>query len=240
MLSRIKKDLKARASSAKARILARYFKTGKGEYGHGDKFIGVTVPETREIAQKHVHTPLTVVKHLLRSKIHEERLLALHILSEQFRQASNTARKKIIDFYLANTTYVNNWDLVDSSAHQLLGEWLLDKERSLLDKLARSKQLWERRIAIIATYAFIKRNQFSDTLRIAETLLHDSHDLMHKATGWMLRELGKREQAVLERFLKKHAHKMPRTMLRYAIERFPETKRKAYLSSSQKPRKHSF
>jgi len=229
-LAQLRKDLARFASPAKAKIIAKFFKTGKGEYGEGDVFLGVNVPEIRAVAKKYLHLQLDDIKLLLQSKIHEHRLTGLLLLIEQFRKANEAGKKKLVDFYLKSTNYVNNWDLVDLSAHQLLGEWLHDKPKSLLHRLAKSKNLWERRISIVATYAFIRRKQFEHTLAIAEKLLQDSHDLMHKATGWMLREVGKREQAVLERFLNRHAHRMPRTMLRYAIERFPEKRRKQYLS----------
>lgn len=229
-LPQLKKDLQRFASPAKANILARYFKTSKGEYGEGDVFLGVNVPEVRSVVKKYMHLSLDDIKLLLQSKIHEHRATGLMILVEQFKKASEAGKEKLIDFYLKSMKYVNNWDLVDSSAHQLLGEWLHNKPKALLHRLAKSKNLWERRISIIATYAFIKRRQFAHTLQIAESLMHDSHDLLHKAVGWMLREVGKREQHVLERFLTKHAHHMPRTMLRYAIERFPEKRRKHYLS----------
>lgn len=228
-LTQLKKDLARFASPAKAKIVAKFFKTGKGEYSEGDVFLGVKVPEVRSVVKKYLHLPLEDIKLLLQSKIHEHRLTGLLLLIEKFKRANNAEKKKLVNFYLKCTKYVNNWDLVDLSAHQLLGEWLHDKPKNLLHKLAQSKNLWERRISIISTYSFIRRMQFAHTLQIAETLLHDSHDLMHKAIGWMLREVGKREQAVLERFLQKHAHHMPRTMLRYAIERFPEQQRKKYL-----------
>jgi 3-methyladenine DNA glycosylase AlkD len=229
-LAQLRKDLARFASPAKAKISASFFKTGKGEYGEGDVFLGVTMPEVRSVVKKYLHLPLEDIKLLLQSKIHEHRLTGLLLLVEKFKKAGEAGKEKLIEFYLKSTKYVNNWDLVDTSAHQLLGEWLQDKPKEILHKLAKSKSLWERRISIVATYAFIRRRQLEHTLAIAEKLLHDSHDLMHKATGWMLREVGKREQRVLEQFLNRHAKTMPRTMLRYAIERFPEKRRKHWLS----------
>jgi len=229
-LAQLKKDLAARGSPAKAKISSSFFKTGKGQYGEGDVFLGVTVPESRAIAKKYAKLPLTDLKKLLASKIHEHRLIALMILLEHYRSAKPRERKKLIDFYLAHTKYVNNWDLVDLSAYHLVGDYLLDKETGLLDALSRSKNLWERRISIVSTYAFIRAHEFAHTLRIAERLLRDEHDLMHKAVGWMLREVGKRDEKTLKTFLNKHIHAMPRTALRYAIERFPEKIRKEYLA----------
>jgi len=225
----IRADLKKRSNSAKAKSSAWFFKTNKGQYGHGDIFLGVTVPEQRQLVKKYRHLPLQEVLQLLRSPIHEHRLTAVMILAEQMKKADEPARAKIVKAYLANTKWVNNWDIVDSSAHQILGLYLLNRSWSLLRTLATSKNLWERRIAIIATYAFIKRGNFEPTVAVATLLLKDEHDLIHKATGWMLREMGKENQSVEEAFLQKHAANMPRTMLRYAIEKFPPTRRKWYL-----------
>ncbi len=222
-------ELQSYADPKRAAISLRFFKTGKGQYGEGDHFIGVTVPQSRLIAKKYRALPLKEIKLLLANPIHEARLLALLILVEQFRNAEEKEQKEIFDFYLVNRTTINNWDLVDSSADKILGAYLFDRDTALLHTFASSNDLWERRIAIVATFYFIKQNRFEETFRIAELLLSDTHDLIHKAVGWMLREVGKRDQATLERFLLKHYTKMPRTMLRYAIERFDKEKRQFYL-----------
>lgn len=228
----IEKEIRAQGDPVRARGSTRYFKTGKGEYGEGDVFVGLTVPAQRIIAKQHKDISLSEVQTLLQNKIHEVRFVALEILV--FKYESGTDQEKIVKFYLKNTKHINNWDLVDTSASYILGNWLLAHDRAILYTLVRSKNIWERRIAIVATNALIQHGELRDTLALAELLIHDSHDLMHKATGWMLREVGKKSQPVLETFLKKHAPTMPRTMLRYAIERFPETKRKAYLSIPRK------
>jgi 3-methyladenine DNA glycosylase AlkD len=217
------------ADKKKVKLLAGYFKTKKGEYGEGDVFLGVTVPEQRKIAKQFSDLAIAEIQKLLKSKIHEHRLTALIILVSQFRKADEKIRKKIFDFYLKNIKYINNWDLVDLSSHEIVGAYLLNKPRDVLHRLAESKNIWSRRIAVVSTYHFIYRKDFADTLAIAEKLLGDDHDLLHKAVGWMLREVGKRDQKVLRRFLDKHATKMPRTTLRYAIEKFPESDRKKYL-----------
>jgi 3-methyladenine DNA glycosylase AlkD len=231
-LPELKKDLSSHADPEKVKILARFFKTGKGEYGEGDKFIGVKVPAQRTVALKYKTIPLKDVEKLLKSQVHEHRLTALLILTYRFPKLTEREQKEVIDLYLKNTKYINNWDLVDISAPKLLGTYLLDKhdQRKILHKLAKSKSLWERRIAMLATYAFIKEKDFNDALKIAETLLHDKHDLMHKAVGWMLREIGNRNQETEEKFLKSHCRSMPRTTLRYAIEKFSEEKRKFYMA----------
>ncbi|MCY2995526.1 MAG: DNA alkylation repair protein [Planctomycetota bacterium] len=212
-----------------AAILARFFKTGPGQYGEGDRFVGVKVPVTRKVAGEFKSLSLTEVACLLHSEIHEERLLALVILVGQFEKGDDSARKRIYDLHLANTKHINNWDLVDLSAPQIVGGYLENRSRKPLDRLAKSASIWERRISIVATHWFIRHGDFADTLRIAEKLLTDKEDLIHKAAGWMLREVGKRDAAVLEEFLSEHCRVMPRTMLRYAIERFPDEKRQAYL-----------
>jgi 3-methyladenine DNA glycosylase AlkD len=224
----------------KTNILQRFFKTQKGEYGEGDIFIGVTVPDIRKISKKYINLGLKEVKELLYSKIHEERLCALFILVEKFKIIDKkdssqikahfcVTRKEVFNFYIKNIKQINNWDLVDLSAPKIVGEYLLDKPRKLLYDFAKSDNLWEKRISIVATYTFIKNNQFRDTLKIAEVLMNDEHDLIHKAVGWMLREVGKRSLEDEEKFLKKYYKKMPRTMLRYAIEKFPEDKRVSYI-----------
>jgi len=215
-----------------AAILARFFKTGPGEYGEGDQFIGVKVPVIRTVAKEFKALPVAEAECLLYSEIHEERLLALVILVGQFQKGDDATRKSIYDLYLANTRYINNWDLVDISAPKIVGGYLETRSRKPLHRLAKSASLWERRISILATGWFIWRDDFADTLRIAEKLLSDKEDLIHKAVGWMLREVGKRDVAVLDEFLGKHCRVMPRTMLRYAIERFPEEKRRKYMDKS--------
>lgn len=212
-----------------AAILARFFKTGPGQYGEDDRFIGVKVPVIRKVAKEFKNLPLPEIKCLLHSEIHEERLLALVILVGQFEKSNDAARKRIYDLYLANTQHVNNWDLVDVSAPQIVGGYLEERSRKPLYRLAKSASLWERRISILATFHFIRQGDFADTLKIAEKLLGDKEDLIHKAVGWMLREVGKRDVAMLEAFLNDHCRAMPRTMLRYAIERFPEEKRRKYM-----------
>jgi 3-methyladenine DNA glycosylase AlkD len=226
-LSSLKNDLKRKASPEKARLLMRFFKTGPGQYGEGDIFCGVVVPQVRAIAQKYADLDLVSVIKLLHSKIHEERLLALLILVKKFEAGERGS--EIYNLYLKNSAHINNWDLVDLSVHKIVGAYLNDKPKAVLYKLAKSKNLWERRMAIIATAHFIRQNEFFETLKIAELLLKDEHNLIHKAVGWMLREVGKRDLKAEEAFLKKHYKKMPRTMLRYAIERFPAIKRKYYL-----------
>jgi 3-methyladenine DNA glycosylase AlkD len=228
-LDDVRARLREQADPEDARNLQRFFKTGPGEYGEGDVFIGVRVPVVRGIAKEFRALPLEDAAELLRSPVHEERLLALLILVGAYAKGDDVLRGRIFDFYLANTRFINNWDLVDSSAEHLLGAHLRGGDRSLLDRLARSELLWERRIAIMATFHFIRRGEFTDTLRIAALLLHDGHDLIHKAVGWMLREVGKRDREAEEAFLREHCRAMPRTMLRYAIERFPEPLRLAYL-----------
>ena len=226
----VRKELKSMADPDKAAILQRYFKTGLGQYGEGDIFIGVMVPQSRKVAKKFSQLQLVEVKMLLYSHIHEERLVALLILVWRYSSAlsSREEKEEIVKFYLDNIKQVNNWDLVDLSAPNILGVHLIDRDRRLLYRLARLENVWERRIAILATYHFIRNGDFSDTLKIAEMLLQDRHDLIHKAAGWMLREVGKRDVASEEAFLEKHHSVMPRTMLRYAIERLPESKRRCY------------
>ena len=225
----LKREIAKLAKPQKATELQRFFKTGKGDYGEGDVFIGATVGEQRTVAKKFREIELPKLKPFLQSKIHEERLVALLILVEKFEKAGEEGKRKVFDFYFENLQGINNWDLVDLTAPKIVGSWLLDRDRSLLYKLAKSNDLWEKRISVLATFAFIREGDFKDSLAISEILLHDSHDLIHKAVGWMLREIGKRDLAAEERFLKKHYKEMPRTMLRYAIEKFEEKKRLAYL-----------
>ena len=225
----VKAELENLSDPEHAMKLQGFFKTGKGEYGEGDIFLGVRVPDQRRIAKKYRNIPLPDVLELLRSEIHEHRLTTLFILTEQFNKGDEEARRRIVDLYLSNTAYVNNWDLVDSSAHKILGAWLVDKPKGVLYDLARSESLWERRISIISTFAFIKRGDLVDALALAGALVDDGHDLIHKASGWVLREVGKKDQSVLEEFLLEHFETMPRTMLRYAIERLPEERRRFYM-----------
>ena len=225
----VKRELAAIANPAKAKSLQKYFKTARGEYAAGDKFLGITVPVQRKVAEKFQKLSLKEIKKLLRSGIHEERFTALNILVLKYEKSSEKERGKIVDFYLKNKKSVNNWDLVDTSAPYILGEWLLNKDKSMLCGLAKSKNVWDRRIAIVSTYPFIKNGDFKYTIRLAEMLVSDKHDLIHKATGWMLREVGKKSQTALEKFLDKNYATLPRTTLRYAIERFPKSKRKDYL-----------
>ena len=214
---------------AKSEILSRFFKTGPGQYGEGDKFWGVMVPDQRAIAKRFKAAPLEVIEQLIKSLIHEQRLTALLILVEQYQAAGERGKKRIVDFYLRHTKSINNWDLVDLSADKILGAYLFDRSRAELYALAKSKSLWERRIAIVATLNFIRQKDLADTFKIAAMLLGDKEDLIHKACGWMIREAGKRDQAAAEAFIKVHIRAMPRTMLRYAIERLPVDKRQFYL-----------
>jgi len=210
----------------------RFFKTGPGEYGEGDRFLGIRVPELRKAARKFRHLALDDLGRLLQSEWHEVRLTALFILVLQYEKADEQLREKIFRFYIQNLDRVNNWDLVDSSASRIAGHYLFDKDRSLLYELAESENLWKLRVAIISTGYFISRGDFDDTFHIAEMLLHDEHDLIHKAAGWMIRETGKKDREAMERFLVSHYRNMPRTMLRYAIEHLPEDRRKAYLAGT--------
>lgn len=228
-LTEIRKEIKKQANPKQAIILQRFFKTGKGEYGEGDIFYGIKVPVQRTIAKKFNDLSLDGLKVLINSKVHEERLIAAFILIDQYKNGDEKKKKIIFDFYLKNRKGVNNWDLVDLSAPKIVGMHLLDKQKHLLYKFAHSKDLWEKRISIISTQTFIREHFYEDTLNISKILLGDKHDLIHKAVGWMLREIGNRDIETEEEFLKKHYKKMPRTMLRYAIEKFPEKKRKDYL-----------
>jgi len=228
-LSPLKKSLQKQADPHKARILQGFFKTGPGEYGEHDIFIGVPVPELRKLAKSFPDLELKEIQSLIQSRIHEERQVALFILIMQFNHSPTARQKSIYGFYLRNLHFVNNWDLVDVSAEHILGAYLADKDKTLLTRLTHSRNFWKRRIAILSTFHYIKKGEFDETLKIAEMLLHDREDLIHKAVGWLLREIGKRNLPAEEMFLKRHYKTMPRTMLRYAIERFPEPKRRAYL-----------
>ncbi len=230
MLKEVDKRIEEKAVPEKIPIYQNFFKTGKGQYGEGDVFVGLTVPSCREIAKEFVDMDFGKVRKLLDDKVHEKRLIGLLILVEKYKKCkSEEERKEIYEFYMDNLDGVNNWDLVDLSADKIVGNWLIDKDKKVLYDLARSKNLWERRVAILSSFWFIKNNEFLDSLKISKILLYDEHDLIHKAVGWMLREIGRRDGKVLRNFLKKHYKNMPRTMLRYAIERFPEEERQSYL-----------
>lgn len=230
-----KRALRKLANPKAAQVLAGFFKTGPGQYGSGDKFLGIKVPATRAVAKEFIDLPLSQIRILLRSEWHEERLMALVLLVNQFAKGGEEQRKTIYEFYLQHTRYVNNWDLVDMSAPGIVGRYLMDHNRAILKKLAVSKLLWERRIAIVSTQYLIRRDQHADTLALSQVLLKDSEDLMHKAVGWMLREVGKRDRATLVEFLNEHRLKMPRTALRYAIEHFSPTERARFLGPKLGP-----
>ncbi len=225
------KELEQEKNPAQAKILSKFFKTGKGEYGEGDIFLGIKVPVLRKIAKNHTDLQLKDLQILIDSPIHEHRLTALFILTYQFPKTSESEQQKMVNFYLKNAKKINNWDLVDLSAPKILGEYYLHKpdERQKLYQLAVSNNLWEKRIAMLSTYTLIKNKQFEDALKIADILINDSHDLIHKAVGWMLREIGKIDQQTEEKFLAERYKKMPRTMIRYAIEKFDPEKRKYYM-----------
>jgi 3-methyladenine DNA glycosylase AlkD len=225
----ISRDLKSLANPELASQAQRYFKTGAGEYGEGDRFLGIRVPVLRVQLKKYESATLEDARQLLASEFHEERLFAVLLLVRKFDKSNDAERAAIYWLYLNNTSQINNWDLVDSSASQIVGRYLESHDRLILYKLVESSSLWERRIAIIATFYFIKNNQFDDALKLATQLLDDEEDLIHKAVGWMLREIGKRDGEVERNFLLAFYKSMPRTMLRYAIERFPDSERKQYL-----------
>lgn len=234
-LKDIREALHAHGTPEKATILQGFFKTGPGQYGEGDVFLGVKVPETRQLLRHSDELTESDIHNLLKSKFHEERLLALLILVRRFQRTKEAIiRKGIFDFYLDHSQHINNWDLVDLSAPNIVGAWLLEQPRGLLYKLVQSRNLWQRRTAVVATHAFIRQGQFDDTLKLCQQLLEDKHDLMHKACGWMLREVGKRNQTTLLQFLDQHVPRMPRTMLRYAIERLSPTTRAHYLKRPEK------
>ncbi|MGB5988790.1 MAG: DNA alkylation repair protein [Marinifilaceae bacterium] len=231
MIKAIIKELKEVSNKKKVETVSRFFKTGKGEYGEGDIFVGINVPNSRILAKKYAkEIDFVNLQKLISSQIHEYRLTALLIIVEKFNNEKQEADKKLlIDFYLSNTQYINNWDLVDLSCYKTLGIWLLTKDKDILFELAHSKNIWEQRIAIITCLQFIKNEQYDTFLKIAELLLHHPHDLIHKAIGWLLRELGKKNVDLEKTFLKRHYNNMPRTMLRYSIEKFPEDQRQDYL-----------
>ncbi|MFA7252874.1 MAG: DNA alkylation repair protein [Candidatus Paceibacterota bacterium] len=236
MLENLVKDLDRVANPAKAKILARFFKTGPGEYGEGDIFLGITVPVQREIAKKYLDLDFSDLQKLLNNQYHEYRLVALLILVEKYKKGTEKEKKEIFNLYLKNAKAkrINNWDLVDLSAPTIVGDYLFARDKRILYTLAKSRKLWERRIAILATYSFIKQKKYSDILKLSKILISDSEDLIHKATGWMLREMGKKDKKVLENFLHQFADRMPRTMLRYAIEKFNPIERQKYLNWKKK------
>ncbi len=236
MYNKILKEIISNKNKEKSKILSRFFKTGKGEYGEGDKFLGITVPISRFIAKKYIDVSFDDISKLIQNEYHEVRLVAILLLVQKYKEAKFEKEKKIIvNFYLNNTKYINNWDLVDLSAGYIIGDYLFDKNKKILEKLAKSKNLWERRIAVISTFGFIYKGESKWTFMTINILINDKHDLIHKACGWMLREVGKRvSEKDLTTYLDKNSNKMPRTMLRYAIERFPENKRKYYLHKIDK------
>lgn len=234
MLKQIIKELQRHADPERAIHSLRFFKTGPGEYGEGDKFLGITTPIERKIAKKYYKSiSIDEVQILLSNRFHDIRMTALFILILKNKKAVEKTKKEYFDFYLKNTKYINNWDLVDVTCRDIIGEYLVGKDRKILYKLSKSKNLWEKRISIISTFAFIKRNDFNDGLKIAEILVNDKHDLIQKAVGWTLREIGKKDLSREEKFLSKYYKVMGRTALRYAIEKFPEAKRKFYLTKSK-------
>jgi len=230
MLQKLIKEMEKLSSKERVEHSGRFFKTGKGEYGEGDVFLGLTMPEQRKFAKKYRELSLSNLQRLLDSKIHEHRMIAGIILTEKYKKNP----EEIFNFYLKNAKRFNNWDLVDATCPKIVGNFLKDKNKKILYGLANSKNLWEKRIAIVSTYSFIIENQFADTLKISEILLNDKRDLIHKAVGWMLREVGKKNVDVLKDFLKINYKKLPRTTLRYAIERFSKGERKKYLKGEIK------
>jgi 3-methyladenine DNA glycosylase AlkD len=242
-LKNLLNDFKKQSNPSKAKLLSGFFKTGNGQYGEGDVFLGLTVPQQRILAKKYVNLSFDDIQFLLGSKIHEHRLTGLIILTYRYETASKEKikditkmnekekkKKAIFDFYLKNSKNINNWDLVDVTCPRIVGDYLLDKDRKILYQLAVSNNLWEKRIAIISTAMFIRNNQYTDTLQISNILIRDKHDLIHKAVGWMLREVGKKNEKVEKEFLNIHAKLMPRTMLRYAIEKFNDKDKKYYMN----------
>lgn len=225
----VQKELRKYASKKRAETSAWFFKTGKGQYGEGDKFIGVSNPDARKVATAHKDLDFKEVKALLDSKVHEDRFVGAEILVAKYERGDSKEKKKVFDFYLKNRGRINNWDLVDTSASYIVGDFLLDKDRSILYKLIKSKSLWDRRIAVVGAHAFIKQKDFKDIFAFTEMLLGEKEDLMHKALGWMLREVGKKDERALTSFLDIHAKALPRTTLRYAIERLAAVQKKRYM-----------
>ncbi|MDD4151023.1 MAG: DNA alkylation repair protein [Candidatus Gracilibacteria bacterium] len=229
MFKKITNEILSLKNPDKAKILQGFFKTGIGEYGEGDIFLGITVPELRNISKKYISINFEDIELLLKSEIHDFRFIALCILRLKYEKGDENAKKAVFDFSIKNIEKINNWDLVDTYVHYTIGDYILDKDREILYKFSKSENLWIRRISIISTFAFIKRNLFEDTLKICEILLNDKHDLIHKATGWMLREAGKRDKQILINFLDKHSKNMPRTMLRYSIEKLSKEEKELYM-----------
>ena len=228
-----REEIRALANKEIAQHSLRFFKTDKGEYGHGDLFLGVRAPKIRLIAKKHIDISITDMQTLIRSKYHEERFLGLIILVNKYAKTKDKKnRNQLYKIYVSSFKYINNWNLVDVTCPHVTGKHLIDKDRTILYKWAKSEDLWTKRIAMVSTFSFIRKNDLEDTFKIAEILLHDEHDLIHKAVGWMLREAGKRDIKKEETFLKKYYKTMPRTMLRYSIEKFPESKRQKYLKGT--------
>jgi len=230
----IEAELDQLADPEHAEVLQRFFKTGPGEYGAGDVFLGIRVPALRRVARAHASASTVTCRRLLASPVHEHRFVALAILCRQYERSDATERERIADLYLAHRDRVNNWDLVDTSAPTLLADRVMRSPRTLLDPLVTSESVWDRRIAVLATFALIKRDRFEQTLRVCEALLTDTHDLIHKATGWALREVGKRDHDALCGFLDRHAARMPRTMLRYSLERLPDGERRRYMAAGRR------
>lgn len=227
-------DLRARINAEKAAFFPRFFRTGPGEYGEGDLFLGVTVPDLRQVAKKHAHRlTLNDLEKMLQSPYHEVRLLSLIVMTLQYEKGEDEKKGDLVDLYLRNLHRINNWDLVDTSAHKIIGAYYFDKDRGILGDLAQRDHLWSQRVAVISTLYFIQKGEYEDTLKLAELLLNHSHDLIHKAVGWMLREVGKRDLEKEIAFLDRHYKVMPRTMLRYAIEKFEEPLRQAFLKGSR-------
>jgi len=234
----VQRNLRAFSDPKRAQVMLRFFKTGPGQYGEGDVFIGSSVPQLRTVVRQYRDLPLGEATTLLKSKVHEDRLAAVLILNELYKRGDQAQRQKVYAAYLANTRYINNWDIIDTSAPHIVGRHLLEtstpaKRLAILKKMARSKLLWDRRISIMATQAFIRAGEFVHTFAIGQALLGDKHDLIHKAVGWMLREVGERDRAAEVAFLNKFAPRMPRTMLRYAIEKFPQPTRKKFLTAGR-------
>jgi 3-methyladenine DNA glycosylase AlkD len=234
-MSNLIKELKKEKNPQKAKVLASFFKTKKGQYGAGDSFLGISVPKTREITKKYYSLSLSEIEKLIQNKYHEIRLASIFLLIHKYKKGNLKTKKQIFNFYLKNTKYINNWDLVDLSASQIVGDYLIDKNREILLKLSQSKNLWGKRISIVSTYAFIYQGKSDYTFKIVKILLNDQQDLIHKACGWMLREVGKRVSEIeLEAFLELYGPQMPRTMLRYAIEHFSQKKRQLWLQKTKK------
>lgn len=232
----LSRSLRARANPGKARLLQSFFKTGRGEYAEGDRFLGVMMPETRRLVRQFGAMPPLEARRLVRSHLHEERMAGLLLWVRAFERGDPQTRRRIFELYGQHTRFINNWDLVDLSAPHIVGQWLSPKETAQLDAWVRSPVVWERRIAVLATFAWIRQGRFAPSLRLCRRLLKDPHDLMHKACGWMLREIGKRDRPTLDTFLDRHAEVMPRTMLRYALEHYPEARRRRYMSATAQSR----